>query len=54
MVVPALAAAIVLSLGVVNVAIARRGRTAPARPAADVAVDEAWRRDGTDERARAR
>ena len=54
MVVPALAAAIVLSLGVVNVAIARRGRAAPARPAADVAVDEAWRHDGTDERARAR
>jgi MFS family permease len=54
MAVPAAAAAVVLSLGVVNVAIGRRHRAVPARPAADVAVDEAWRRDGTDERARAR
>jgi NAD(P)-dependent dehydrogenase (short-subunit alcohol dehydrogenase family)/MFS family permease len=30
----------------------RRHRAVPAHPAADVAADEAWRRDGTDERAR--
>lgn len=54
MVVPAVAAAIVLALGAWNVAIERRRPVAPVHPSGEVAVPAAWRHDGTDERARVR
>lgn len=54
MLIPALAAALVLSLGVANVIRERRHGGARVHPSTVVAAPQAWRHHGTDERTRAR